>query len=176
MSRAGDVIENPVTGERAVVRLGTEETGGERLVADLYVSPGGAVVTEHVHPSIEERFTVVSGRVGFRLDGRESIAEPGERLYVPAGVAHDWWNAGEEEAHVVVDIQPGARFEDVMYLSRPPRIVQKLVFGALAPIGRLFGYRGSYPEYTERGPDARVEVEPWPTGREEVEGVAQTNH
>jgi quercetin dioxygenase-like cupin family protein len=197
MSRAGDVIENPVTGERAVVRLGTEESGGERLVVDLYVRPGGAVATEHIHPSIEEWFTVVSGRVGFRLDGRESIAEPGERLYVPPGVAHDWWNAGEEEAHVVVDIQPGARFEegvvnmfglardgktndkgmpnllqlavfarefeDVMYLSRPPRIVQKLLFGVLAPVARLLGLRGSYPKYVNRGSDARVEVEPWVT-------------
>ena len=31
MSKAGDVIENPVTGERGVARIGTEETGGVRL-------------------------------------------------------------------------------------------------------------------------------------------------
>ena len=94
MSRAGDVIENPVTGERAVVRLGTEETGGELLVVEAFVRPGGAVTGEHVHPVIEEFFMVLSGRVGFRLDGRESIAELGQRLHVPAGMAHDWWNAG----------------------------------------------------------------------------------
>ena len=29
MSKAGDVFENPVTGERGVARIGTEETGGE---------------------------------------------------------------------------------------------------------------------------------------------------
>ena len=46
MSRAGDVFENPVTGERVVVRVGTEESGGDRLVADLYVRPGGAVAQE----------------------------------------------------------------------------------------------------------------------------------
>jgi quercetin dioxygenase-like cupin family protein len=113
MSRAGDVIENPITGERVVVRLGTEETGGELLVADGYVRPGGAVTGEHVHPIIEECFTVVSGRVGFRIDGRESIAEPGQRLHVPPGTAHDWWNAGEEEAHIVVEISPAARFEEM---------------------------------------------------------------
>jgi quercetin dioxygenase-like cupin family protein len=195
MSRAGDVGENPITGERAVVRVGTEETGGELLVADVYVRPGGAVAGEHVHPVIEESFTVVSGRVGFRLDGRESIVEPGERLRVPAGVAHDWWNAGEEEARVVVAVSPAARFEeaiantfglaqdgktdakgmpnllqlallarefeDVLYFTSPPRAVQRLLFGALAPIARLLGYRGSYPEYLERGPSERIEVEPW---------------
>jgi quercetin dioxygenase-like cupin family protein len=89
MSRAGDVIENPVTGERAMVRVGTEEAGGELLVAELFVKPGGAVAGEHVHPVIEEWFAVLGGRVGFRLYGREAVAEPGERLHVPANVAHD---------------------------------------------------------------------------------------
>ena len=42
MSRAGEVYENPVTGERAVVRVGTEETGGELSISDLYISPGFA--------------------------------------------------------------------------------------------------------------------------------------
>ncbi len=93
MSKAGDTIENPVTGERVVVRVGTEDSGGELLVVDAYVRPGGAVTGEHVHPAIEERFTVVRGRVGLRLDGRESIAELGRPLHVPPDVAHDWWNA-----------------------------------------------------------------------------------
>jgi hypothetical protein len=66
---------------------------------------------EHLHPAIEERFTVLRGRVGFRLVGRESIAEPGVRLIAPARVPHDWWNAGPEEALVRVEIRPAARFE-----------------------------------------------------------------
>jgi ubiquinone/menaquinone biosynthesis C-methylase UbiE len=84
------------------------------LVADLYVRPSGAVAGEHLHPTIEESFTVVSGRVAFSIDGREATARPGERLRVPAGVAHDWWNAGEEEAHIKVEISPGSRFEGMI--------------------------------------------------------------
>jgi quercetin dioxygenase-like cupin family protein len=114
MSKAGQVIENPVTGERVVVRVGTEESEGKLLVADACVRPRGAVAGEHVHPAIEEYFTVVRGRVGFRLNGRETIAELGQRLHVPAGMVHDWWNAGEEEAHVTVEIRPGARFEEMI--------------------------------------------------------------
>lgn len=114
MSKAGDTIENPVTGERIVVRVGTEDSGGELLDIDGYVRPGGAVVGEHVHPAIEETFEVVSGLLGFRIDGRESVAQPGKRLHVPAGTAHDWWNAGEEEeARVSVEIRPGVRFEEM---------------------------------------------------------------
>src|SRR6516165_12027994 len=110
MSKAGGVIENPVTDEQAVVRIGTEQTGGELLVVDLYIRPGCAVMGEHLHPGIEERFTVLRGRVGFRLAGRESIAEPGVRLIAPAGVPHNWWNAGPEEALVRVEIRPAGRF------------------------------------------------------------------
>jgi quercetin dioxygenase-like cupin family protein len=188
MSKAGDTIENPVTGERVVVRVGTEDSAGELLEVDTYVRPGGAVTGEHVHPAIEESFTVVRGRVGFRLDGRESIAELDRRLHVPAGVAHDWWNAGEEEAHVIVEIRPGERFEemarnlfglaqdgktnskgmpnllqaaifarefsDVLYFTKPPLLVQRLLFGALAAIARALGYRGSYPKYSDASDSA----------------------
>jgi quercetin dioxygenase-like cupin family protein len=114
MSKAGDVFENPTTGERAVVRVGTEETGGDLLISELYVSPGGRVAAEHVHPILDEWFTVLSGRVGFRIDGRESVAEIGQRLHVSPGTVHDWWNAGEEEAHVVVEVSPAARFEEAI--------------------------------------------------------------
>jgi quercetin dioxygenase-like cupin family protein len=114
MSRAGDVAENPVTGERVVVRVGTEDSGGELLVAELFVRPGGAVAGEHVHPGIDEWFTVLEGRVGFRLDGLESVAPVGERLHVPPGMAHDWWNAGDREARVIVEVSPAARFEEAV--------------------------------------------------------------
>ncbi len=194
MSRAGDVYENPVTGERAVVRIGTEETGGELLVVDLYVRPGGAVIGEHFHPAIEERFTVFRGRLRYRLSGKVGDAEAGVPLTVPAGVPHEWWNEGPEEALVRVEVRPAARFEamilnafglaqdgrvnargmpnllqlalfarefdDVIRFTRPPRVTQRILFGLLAPIARLLGYRGSYPEYLARGPSGFVPVEP----------------
>ncbi len=114
MGKKGDVHINPVTGERAVVRVSPDENGGGLMVADLYIRPGGAVVGEHIHPSIEERFTVLRGRVGFKLAGRKAVAEPGQTLVLPPGVAHDWWNAGTEEALVRVEIRPGARFQDMV--------------------------------------------------------------
>lgn len=33
MSKAGDVYENPVTGERVAIRVGKEESGGELVIA-----------------------------------------------------------------------------------------------------------------------------------------------
>ena len=51
-------------------------------------------------------------------------------------------------------------FDDVIQFTHPPRVVQRLLFGLLAPLARLLGYRGSYPEYLARGPTGFVEVEP----------------
>jgi quercetin dioxygenase-like cupin family protein len=181
--RVGDVVENPVTGERGIVIEGTDEIGGERIVAEVHVRPGGAVAGEHLHPDIEESFDVVRGTVGFRVDGRESTGGPGTSVTIPPGVWHDWWNAGEEEAVFRVEVSPGQRFEqmirtlfglaldgktnrkgmprplqlaviahdfdDVIQFRKPPRAVQKALFGALAPIGRIRGYRSIYPRYAE---------------------------
>lgn len=186
MFKRGEVYDNPVAGQRVVIRLGTQETGGERLLADFYIRPGGAVVTEHVHPGIDETITILKGRVGVSINGERSVAEPGRKLHVPRGTAHEWWNAGDEEVHILLEIIPAARYElllrnliglaqdgktdhrgvpsllrlallarefdDVAQLARPPRLVQKALFALLAPIARLKGYRGSYPEYETRAP------------------------
>ena len=42
------------------------------------------------------------------------------------------------------------KFGDVLRLPRPHRIVQQALFAALAPVARLLGYRGTYPEYRAR--------------------------
>lgn len=109
--RAGEIYENRIQGDRFVVREGGEDTGGERLVGDLYIRPGGAIAGKHVHSYITERFEVVAGTVGFHVNGRDELARVGEQVEVPPGAVHAWWNAGEDEAHVLVDIRPAERFE-----------------------------------------------------------------
>jgi mannose-6-phosphate isomerase-like protein (cupin superfamily) len=36
-------------------------------------------------------------------------------------------------------------YEDQIYLARPPLAMQRVLFGALASVGRLLGYRAEYP-------------------------------
>lgn len=84
------------------------------LVAHLHVKPGGRVAAAHRHPSIAERFHVLRGEVGFLLgDSRETLG-PGGEAVVPAGTVHDWWQVGEEEAQVVVEVDPGDRFVEMV--------------------------------------------------------------
>jgi quercetin dioxygenase-like cupin family protein len=114
MIRAGDSIENPVTGERIVFRQTARETGGEAVVIETYVRPNGFVAAAHLHPSQEERFQVLRGSVGFKVGGRKLVAGPGRRLTVPAGTPHRFWNAGDETAHFVCEIRPALQFESLI--------------------------------------------------------------
>ena len=50
-------------------------------------------------------------------------------------------------------------FDDVIRFTRPPRLAQRVLFGLLAPLARLLGYHGSYPEYLARGPSGFAAVE-----------------
>ncbi len=39
----------------------------------------------------------------------------------------------------------GREFSDVIVFRRPPPAIQRVLFGALAPIARARGYRATYP-------------------------------
>ena len=114
MIHAGDSIENPVTGERIVFRQTSRDTGGEAVVIETFVRPNGFVAAAHVHPSQEERFQILRGSVGFKVGGKKLVAGPGQRLTVPAGTAHTFWNAGEETAQFVCEIRPALQFESLI--------------------------------------------------------------
>jgi hypothetical protein len=78
------------------------------------VKPNGFVAAAHVHPHQEERFQVLKGSVGFRRGREKLVAGPGERLTVPAGTPHKFWNEGDEEAHFVCEIRPALQFEQLI--------------------------------------------------------------
>ena len=114
MIRAGDSIENPVTGERLVFRQTSRETNGAAVVIETYVQPNGFVAAAHVHPSQEERFEVLRGTVGFRVGREKLVAGPGKRITVPAGPPHKFWTAGDEVAHFVCEIRPALQVESLI--------------------------------------------------------------
>jgi mannose-6-phosphate isomerase-like protein (cupin superfamily) len=111
---AGDSIENPVTGERLIFRQTSRETGGEAVVIETIVKPNGFVAAAHVHASQEERFEVLRGAVGFKLGRKKLVAGPGQRVTVPAGTPHQFWNAGDDTAHFVCEIRPALQFESLI--------------------------------------------------------------
>jgi quercetin dioxygenase-like cupin family protein len=107
---AGEVYINPASGERGVVILGTDETGGKRVVIDLHLRPGGGMVGRHYHPSIHEQFKVIKGQASYTLNGVEQTAEPGQTVDIPPGTLHSFWNSGSSEGLIRFDVQPAERF------------------------------------------------------------------
>jgi quercetin dioxygenase-like cupin family protein len=180
MARAGDELVNPVTGLRTVFRKTAQDTSGELLRVDWIGEPGWTTGPDYVHPRQEERFEVLSGKLGLRVEGVERVYSAGDVILAPAGSAHAAWNAGDDEVHVLVDFRPALRtetafetlaglardgktnkagapgnplrlalvlrhFEDEIYFVRPPLAVQRVIFGTLARVARLLGYRAEYP-------------------------------
>lgn len=113
--RKGDVVWNPLTGEKALILESGEETGGERTVVDFAVEEGGFVPGgEHVHDICSERFEISAGRIAFTQNGAELTRGPGETLTVEPGTWHEWWNAGEEEVRIRATVEPALDFENAM--------------------------------------------------------------
>jgi mannose-6-phosphate isomerase-like protein (cupin superfamily) len=111
MLRSGDVLENPVTGERFVFRKTACGIPGESLVFDFYLAPRGRVPGLHVHPKLEERWQILAGCAGARIGRRRHRAEVGEQLVVPAGAPHMLWNEEGEELHVLNEFRPALNIE-----------------------------------------------------------------
>jgi mannose-6-phosphate isomerase-like protein (cupin superfamily) len=114
MIRAGESIENPVTGERIVFQETSRDTNGEAVVFETFVKPEGFVAAAHIHPKQEERFEVLSGTLGLKVGDEEIVAGPGDTLTIPAGVPHRFWNAGGDEARFRCEARPALQFEQLL--------------------------------------------------------------
>jgi mannose-6-phosphate isomerase-like protein (cupin superfamily) len=106
----GEVLENPVTRERAaIIELPWQNAQG-RAVAEMTALPGARVLGEHLHPAIHESFSVLQGELTVIRDGQRSTLGAGESAEVEPGVWHDWFNRGAVDAVVRVEVTPGERF------------------------------------------------------------------
>ena len=179
MAKAGDTMENPVSGQHLIIQKTAQDTGGELLeVESVYTKPTPSRPPTHYHPRQEERFEVLAGRLNVLVDGQERALEEGEVLILPPGVPHEMW-AAEAGARVNWQTRPALKteaffetvwglakdgkvndkgapnllrvaliareYEDEFRLTSPPWAVQRALFGLLAPVGRLLGYRVRYP-------------------------------
>ena len=113
MAFNGQVIDNPVSGERFVFHTTSGDSGGRRLEFDLVVDPHAKVPGGHVHPGQQESFEVIEGIMKFRKGLRTVTAGPGDLLTVEPGTFHRFANAGDEPALVRVRVEPALRMEEL---------------------------------------------------------------
>ena len=129
MVSAGDVIENPVSGERITFVRTSEQTGGALAEMDLELSPTAFLAAEHIHRSQEEKFQVLDGHILLRCGGVESISGPGESVVVPPGAPHSWAPHRGAGARIRITFTPGAGieqfFDEFFRLAREGRVNDK---------------------------------------------------
>jgi len=164
--------------DRIVFTKTAHQTDGEVFGLEVFIRAGAPGTPEMVHPLQDEGFELLSGSLDFRIAGQERRLEAGESLIIPKGTPHHWWNASDEQTHALVELRPALRSEELFaniyglinekgglpnllqmatlfnehwnegYLTKPPLLVQRVMFGVLAPVGRLLGYRAHYPTYS----------------------------
>jgi mannose-6-phosphate isomerase-like protein (cupin superfamily) len=112
MIRAGDTIENPITGERVTFLKTAADTDGEVVVIDTTVAPEGFVAAEHIHPYQSERFEILSGEAEFKLGKEIVVARPGDVVMVEPGTPHRFRNFSDrEEIRFRTEVRPALSFE-----------------------------------------------------------------
>jgi len=125
---SGQVLDNPISGERFVFHTTADDSAGALLAFDLVLDPDGQVPGGHVHPVQQESFQVLRGTVRFRKGLRTVVAEPGDTVVVPPGAFHRFANAGREPAVVRVQVEPALRmeqlYETVVALAREGRTLR----------------------------------------------------
>ena len=100
-------IYNPVQRDAATFLETSEETGGERTLAELEVAPGGKV-TPHYHLTYSERFKVLEGRLTVEIDGVRHELGPGHDAVAAPRSLHAWSNPGAERSVAHVELRPGS--------------------------------------------------------------------
>ena len=107
-------IENCI-GERLIFKGLQKGENDDRLIVENYVAPGCGPVM-HIHWLQDECLTVVKGRIGYEVKGQpKRYAAEGESVLFKRGVAHRFWNAGDEVLHCTGWINPPNTI--VFYLS-----------------------------------------------------------
>lgn len=126
MVQAGDALENPVSGQRLILRKTARDTGGELLeLESVYTKASPSRPPPHYHPRQEERFEVLSSEVHTQISGEERTFREGDVFVIPPRTPHTMW---AEEAGVRVNwqtrpaLKTEAFFETLWGLARDGKV------------------------------------------------------
>jgi quercetin dioxygenase-like cupin family protein len=111
VARAGDVLENPATGDRLTFLKTAAETGGEALEYEITFKPGGFAARDHLHPLQEERHEVLEGTLGIVVAGNERRLGPGDVEVVPVGTQHRIFTLGDDPVRMRFESRPALESE-----------------------------------------------------------------
>ncbi|MCE9589916.1 MAG: cupin domain-containing protein [Planctomycetes bacterium] len=89
------------------------QTGGAMTLFEQSGLPGQGVPL-HVHQHEDEFFRVLEGQVRFAANMTATLAGPGDTLYGPRRIPHEWFFAGDKPSKVLIATLPGTAFENML--------------------------------------------------------------
>jgi quercetin dioxygenase-like cupin family protein len=107
------IVEDPAFKQRFSFRRFTDENGADVLEVSVWIEPGGGVPA-HMHPAMEERFTVQSGTAQFLAGRKWQDAGPGETVVVPPGTRHAYRNKSGAPAHFICHARPPSTLQEFL--------------------------------------------------------------
>jgi mannose-6-phosphate isomerase-like protein (cupin superfamily) len=136
MAHAGDVIENPVTGQQLIFEVTSADSDDTLSVFEGIFPPGGFAGVRHIHPHQDEHFEVLAGHAAFDVDGERRVLGAGATIDVPRGTPHTFANAGPERMRVRCEFRPTAdsteRFYEIYFaFAQQGRVNAKAMPGLL---------------------------------------------
>lgn len=97
---------NPIYKDKAIVLESVADTGGEYMLGELEIAPGGGNFM-HTHSAFEETFIAVKGTLGIVLKGKRYFLKPGESMTVPLHAPHHFFNNTNEPVICHIKFVPG---------------------------------------------------------------------
>lgn len=110
------VIENPVLKDRITFLKTTAETGGEFLLIQVELAPGGGIPV-HYHTTFTEKFEVVEGRLDMVVAGQHVVLKAGESVAVPLQTSHRFYNSFDVPVMFIMEARPALTFEQSLRVS-----------------------------------------------------------
>jgi quercetin dioxygenase-like cupin family protein len=104
------------------------EREGDKLWVYTWLEDGGHL-PEHFHPSLEERWETLEGKVRAKLDGtwRDLVPEDGPIVVAP-NVRHELKNESGTDARLRTEVIPGGRLEE--FLTESARAAREGLYNA----------------------------------------------
>jgi len=100
--------------------LSSAQTGGAMMLFEQSAKPGQGVPM-HIHEDEDEVFRVLEGQVRVTVNKAVTIAKPGDTVFGPRLIPHDWSVFGDKPAKILVAVLPGTGFETMLLdLSQLP--------------------------------------------------------
>lgn len=110
----------------AILLAGAERTGGPVSFVVHPLAPRSLGSPLHTHRHEDEWSFVLEGEVGFQLGDETHLAQPGDLVLKPRGIAHAFWNGTDEPARLLEVITPAGfesyftRIGEVLDAGGPP--------------------------------------------------------